>query len=90
MKSLAEPRLHDDIPALAAPAFSPGYMLTTLALTLIWGALINQFGESPIYWVMGPYSLAVCVTLLVVRGAALRARLRPTLKNAALGLGMGV
>jgi membrane protease YdiL (CAAX protease family) len=39
---------------------------------------------------MGPYSAAVCVTLLLARGHALRARLRPTVKNVALGVGMGV
>jgi uncharacterized protein len=74
----------------APSAFSRRYVLLILGLTAVWGVLMNQFGESPIYWVMGPYALAVCVTLLVARGHALRARLRPTLKTVGLGVGMGV
>ncbi len=71
-------------------AFSRRYVVLTLGLTAVWGALMNQFGSSPIYWVMGPFAAVVCVTLLVMRGHALRARLRPTIKNVALGVGMGV
>lgn len=71
-------------------AFSRRYVFLIFGLTAIWGVLMNQFGQSPIYWVMGPYSAAVCVILLIARGHALRARLRPTVKNVALGVGMGV
>jgi membrane protease YdiL (CAAX protease family) len=84
-----QPALVADAHGDAASPFSPRYVMLILGLTAIWGALMNQFGSSPIYWVMGPYAAVVCVTLLVARGHALRARLRPTVKNVALGVGMG-
>ncbi|HEX5658635.1 MAG TPA: type II CAAX endopeptidase family protein [Polyangiales bacterium] len=79
-------------PALVADKtskFSRRYVVFIVALTAAWGVLMNQFGSSPIYWVMGPYSAGVCVALLVARGHALRARLRPTVKTVAIGVGMG-
>jgi membrane protease YdiL (CAAX protease family) len=71
-------------------AFSRAYVLIVVALSIAWGVLIHQFGSSPIYWIMGSYALAVCTTLLSVRGHALRARLRPSWRDLALGVGMGV
>jgi uncharacterized protein len=65
------------------------YALVILGLSVLWAVLMHQFGESPIYWIMGPYALVVCAVLLLLRGKALRARLRPTGKNVLLGIAMG-
>jgi hypothetical protein len=102
MSASAAPRLRDDDSRLAegertmpavqrdpVSAFSKTYVYLILGLTAVWGALMAQFGSSPIYWVMGPYAAVVCAALLTVRATALRSRLRPTLKNVALGVGMG-
>jgi membrane protease YdiL (CAAX protease family) len=86
----AKPALVADPQGAQPSAFSRRYVILILGLTAAWAALMNQFGSSPIYWVMGPYSLAVCAVLLVARGQALRARLRPSGKNVALGVGMGL
>lgn len=69
---------------------STNYLWLIFGLSAIWGVLMHQFGESPIYWVMGPYAFVASVVLLVTRGHALRSRLRPTFRLVAFGVGMGV
>ena len=71
-------------------AFSRAYVLLVVGLSIAWGALMSRFGNGPIYWIMGPYALAVCGLLLSARGHALRARLRPSVANVALGVGIGL
>lgn len=70
-------------------ARSFGYLMLIVGLTVIWGALMHQFGAAPIYRIMGPYAAGVSVLLVALHGHALRARLRPSLRHVLLGLAVG-
>lgn len=72
------------------PVRSLKYSMMLLAMSVVWGVLLHQFGTSPIYWIMGPYAAIISATVLTMRGHALRRALRPTRRNVAVGVGLGV
>lgn len=80
-----EPDLDVDAP----PARSLRYSLMLLGMSAAWATLLGQFGRGNIYWIMGPYALAMCVVLLTLRSRTLLRRLRPSLKNVGIGVGVG-
>jgi membrane protease YdiL (CAAX protease family) len=59
------------------------------ALTLLWGAMMLQFGAREIYWLVGGYALITSALLLWVFGRELRGLLRARLRDAAIGLAVG-
>jgi membrane protease YdiL (CAAX protease family) len=72
------------------PVRSVKYSMMLLAMSVVWGILLHQFGTSPIYWIMGPYATLISATVLTMRGHALRRAMRPTLRNVGVGIGLGV
>ena len=69
--------------ALPLPRVGSRKVVLLLALmSVIWATLMDQFGEAAIYWIMGPYALAVAATLLTLRGGSLR----PTPRLVGLGV----
>ena len=47
-----------------APVRSLKYSLMLLGMSLVWAVLLRQFGEGQIYWIMGPYALAISAVLM--------------------------
>jgi membrane protease YdiL (CAAX protease family) len=74
----------------ATPVRSLRYSLMLLGMSVVWGVLLAQFGEGQIYWIMGPYAASMSAVLMTLRSRALLARLRPTLRNVAVGIAVGV
>lgn len=66
------------------------YALILLGMSAVWGALLVQFGEGRIYWIMGPYAAGVSVVLMTLRSRSLWTLLRPTPANVAIGCAVGV
>jgi len=74
----------------ATPVRSLRYSLMLLGMSVVWAVLLAQFGEGQIYWIMGPYAACMSAVLMTLRSRALLRRLRPTLRNVAIGTGVGV
>jgi len=85
-----EPELTAQHKDHSPPVRSLKYSLMLLAMSVVWGIFLHQFGTSPIYWIMGPYAAALSALVLTMRGHALRRALRPSARNVAVGIGVGV
>jgi membrane protease YdiL (CAAX protease family) len=60
-----------------------------MALVVVWGLLMRQFGSGDVYAVMGPFALVVCFAVRLVRGQALRDWFAPQPRAIVVGLVVG-
>jgi len=79
-----------DLDVHAPPARSFKYSLMLLAMSVAWAALLGQFGRGNIYWIMGPYAVAMSTVLLTLRSESLLRTLHPNARNVAIGCAVGV
>jgi membrane protease YdiL (CAAX protease family) len=85
-----EPTAQAEAAVPATPVRSLRYALMLLGMTVAWGILLAQFGEGQIYWIMGPYAVSMSAVLMTLRSRALLGRLRPTVRNVAIGCAVGL
>lgn len=72
------------------PRLSSSVSLVLLCvLTITWALLMGRFDEGGVYWTMGVYALAVTCVVGPAFDTLLRELLKPSLRDVALGLGVG-
>jgi hypothetical protein len=73
---------------MAAPD-RPFALGALIALTLLWGVMMLQFGSREIYWSVGSYALLASALVLWAFGSELRALLDVRWRDVGIGLSVG-